>query len=264
MSLVTTFGTDPESCREFGYGLGTPGGILVLRYLSAGRLEFGESRQDFLHQLYWSPDGSLTAQHGSSTSFAGSTEAVWAQRAVTHAVHAPERQLVFRVCLREVPPALTGLRFGAVSISPEAGRLITELATPGYAEADALAARSRIMTGLGTTVRDLTGPHTEGPGFALRVARELAQDPRDPTQLDEWATRLHISPKTLQRDFHREFGKSFTVWRTHLRLRAAQVLLDTHPVAEVAHRVGYSSPSAFIAAFTRAYGNTPGRHSLRR
>ncbi|WP_020388432.1 helix-turn-helix transcriptional regulator [Kribbella catacumbae] len=258
---MTVFGTDPESCREFGYGLGTPGGILVLRCVSAGRLEFGESRQDFLHQLYWSPDGPLSARHGSATSFAGSSEAVWVQRAVTHAVHAPDRQLVFRVCLREVPAALTGLRFGAVAISPEAGQLVAEIATPGYAEADALAARARIMAGLGASVRDFTGLHTDGPGFALRVARELAQDPGNPTQLDEWAARFHISPKTLQRDFHREFGRSFTAWRTHLRLRAAQVLLDTHPVSEVAHRVGYSSPSAFIAAFTRTYGHTPGRHS---
>ncbi|MDT0310124.1 hypothetical protein RM780_24675 [Streptomyces sp. DSM 44917] len=30
--------------------------------------------------------------------------------------------------------------------------------------------------------------------------------------------------------------------------------------AGVAHLVGYASPSAFIAAFAREYGHTPGRH----
>ncbi|PJT49653.1 AraC family transcriptional regulator, partial [Streptomyces albidoflavus] len=47
-------------CQEYGYGLGRPEGIFVLRYQSAGPLEFGAiARQDFLHQLYWSPDGAL-------------------------------------------------------------------------------------------------------------------------------------------------------------------------------------------------------------
>jgi AraC-like DNA-binding protein len=119
------------------------------------------------------------------------------------------------------------------------------------------------MSSLGSA-RDLSAPHSDGPGWALRVARALAHDPSDPTTLDEWATRLHLSVKTLQRDFLREFGQPFTTWRTDLRLRASLVLLDTHPVTEVAHRVGYSTPSAYITAFTRHYGHTPGRHTLRR
>ncbi|WP_145808716.1 helix-turn-helix transcriptional regulator [Kribbella amoyensis] len=262
---MTAFGTDPESCQEFGYGLGTPGGILVLRYRSAGTLEFTESRQDFLHQLYWSPDGPLSVAHGTSTHFVDSTEAAWIHRAVTHSVHTAsvDRQTVYRVCLREVPPALTGVRIGIAGVSPEVADVIESLASPGIAEAVALEARGRLMAGLEPAGRDLTGSPSTGPGFALRVARALAHDPADPTTLEAWATRLHISPKTLQRDFHREFGRSFTTWRTDLRLRASLVLLDTHPVGEVAHRVGYSTPSAYIAAFTRTYGHTPGRHAVR-
>lgn len=264
-SLTAAHGTDPESCQEFGYGLGDPGGILILRYLSAGALDFGATRQDFLHQMYWSPDGPLSAQYGAGTEFVGPSEALWAHRAVTHAVHAGERQTVYRLCLRELPAALTGLRFGAVSVSEPAGRLIQAIATPGYDQSAALEARTRIMAGLGGSVRDFTGPLSDGgPGFALRVARALSHDPCDPTRLDEWAARLHISVKTLQRDFRRQFGVSFSAWRADLRLRASLVLLDTHPVGEVAHRVGYSTASAYIAAFTRTYGHTPGRHSIRR
>ena len=65
--------------------------------------------------------------------------------------------------------------------------------------------------------------------------------------------------KTLQRDFTREFGMSYSRWRTRLRLRASLALLETRPVGEVARRVGYASPSAFIAAFAQEYGYTPGR-----
>jgi AraC-like DNA-binding protein len=44
-------------------------------------------------------------------------------------------------------------------------------------------------------------------------------------------------------------------------LRASLILLDASPVAEVAHRVGYSSASAYIAAFRRTFGRTPGQVS---
>ncbi|TMZ53698.1 AraC family transcriptional regulator, partial [Klebsiella pneumoniae] len=77
---------DPEYCEEYGYGLGAPDGILVLKYRSAGGLAFGDVRDDFLHQLYWSPDGVLAALYGSSTRFAGPGEAFWAMRAVSHDV----------------------------------------------------------------------------------------------------------------------------------------------------------------------------------
>ncbi|MGW5158080.1 helix-turn-helix transcriptional regulator [Nonomuraea wenchangensis] len=82
--------------------------------------------------------------------------------------------------------------------------------------------------------------------------------------LAEWAERLHVSVKTLQRDFEREFGMPYSKVRTKLRLSTSRVLLETRPVAEVAHRVGYSSPSAFISAFTKEYGCTPGRYADRR
>ncbi|WUH97894.1 AraC family transcriptional regulator [Spirillospora sp. NBC_00431] len=250
---------DPEICEEFGYGLGDPGGILVLRYRAAGALAFGESRQDFLHQLYWSPDGPLATLHGPSVRFVGAGEAFWARRAVSHEVRAGDRQTVYRICLREVPPALDGLRAGPVPIDDEAARLIETIARRACAEPAALAARARIMAGIGAPAPFAPRAGSGGTGFALAVARSLSHDPADPTRLDEWADRLRVSVKTLQRDFVREFGMPYTRWRTRLRLRAARVLLDSHPVGTVAHQVGYASPSAFITAFTKEYGHTPGR-----
>lgn len=256
-------GTDPLWCEEYGYGLGRTGGILVLKYRAAAVLEFGQRREDFLHQLYWSPDGMLTTGYGTAVQFVGSKEAFWAHRAVSHELRAADRQTVYRVCLREVPPPLAGLRVGAVSVDAEAARLIQEIAHPGYPEREALIARTRIMAGLGVSTREFVEHHARGMGFAMAVAHALSHDPGDPARLDEWAERLHISLKTLQRDFVREFGMPYSQWRTGLRLRASRVLLETQPVTEVARRVGYASPSAFIAAFTREYGDTPGRYALR-
>ncbi|TDC46295.1 AraC family transcriptional regulator [Actinomadura sp. KC345] len=222
----------------------------------------GEGRQDFLHQIYWSPDGALALMHGSSTLFAGPGEAFWVVRAASHDVHAGDRQTVYRICLRQTPPALKGLRAGPVTIDGEAARLIETIARRGCDEAAALAARHRILAGLGAVPAPESGgppsPDVRGTGFALAVARALSHDPADPTRLDEWAERLRVSVKTLQRDFVREFGMPYTQWRTRLRLRAARVLLGSHPVTKVAHQVGYASPSAFITAFAKEYGQTPG------
>ena len=101
------------------------------------------------------------------------------------------------------------------------------------------------------------------PGFAATVARALHRDPSDTTELREWAARLHCSVKTLQRDFMREYGTSYSRWRTALRLKASQALLPRFSVAEVARRVGYATPSAFCAAFVREFGYTPGRGTPR-
>ncbi|WP_207936457.1 AraC family transcriptional regulator, partial [Actinomadura sp. KC216] len=260
MPVTRQLGNDPESCEEYGYGLGAPGGILLLKYRSSGGLTLGEGRDDFLHQLYWSPDGPLATLHGSSIRFTGTGEGFWARRAVTHEVRAGDRQTVYRICLREVPPALDGLRAGPVTIDDEATRLIETITRRTCDEPTALTARRRILTGLAAPAASPHHPSGNGTGFALAVARSLAHDPADPTRLDEWADRLRVSVKTLQRDFVREFGMPYTRWRTRLRLRAARVLLASHPVSTVAHQVGYASPSAFITAFTKEYGHTPGHH----
>jgi AraC-like DNA-binding protein len=263
-------GADPLWVEEYGYGLGPPTGILILKYISDGPLEIPESRSDFLHQLYWTPDGMLTVRHDNRTEFIGATEALWVRRGVTHEVMAARRQVVYRICLREVPGRLKQLRVAAVSADPPAQRLIAQISRPGHDEAAALDARATIMAGLGTTHRDFGGGDSartsavRSSGFARTIARTLLHEPGDQTRLDEWAQRLHTSTKTLQRDFVREFGIPYTQWRTRIRLESAVVLLETKSVTEVAHRVGYSSVPAFVTAFSREFGRTPGRYALGR
>src|ERR1043165_4943315 len=253
MRAAGHIGSDPVLCEEYGYGLGTHSGILVLVYRCDGRVDFGESREDFLHQLYWTPDGVLATVGG----FVTGREAFWARRAVTHEVTAADAQTVYRVCLRELPATLRDVRTGVVSVSPEATRLIESLTRDGVSTAEALAARERIMAGLTASTSGFVGHHAAGSGFAMTIARTLTRDPADRTQLDEWAGRLHTSVKTVQRDFEREFGMSYSRWRTVTRLRAAKALLHLHPLGPVAHQVGYDSPSAFVAAFAKEYGYTP-------
>jgi AraC-like DNA-binding protein len=67
------------------------------------------------------------------------------------------------------------------------------------------------------------------------------------------------SERPLARAFAAEAGVPFGRWRTLLRLQAALSMLAAgEPVSRVAGRVGYDTPSAFVAAFRRETGQTPG------
>jgi AraC-like DNA-binding protein len=88
----------------------------------------------------------------------------------------------------------------------------------------------------------------------------LLADPADNRPLAALGRQVGASDRTLSRLFRVDLGMTFPQWRTQVRLSHALVLLagDT-PVTAVAHRCGWSSASAFIDAFRRAFGHTPGR-----
>lgn len=73
----------------------------------------------------------------------------------------------------------------------------------------------------------------------------------------DWARQTAASERTFTRRFHAELGLSPAAWRTRARLLAAVPLLREHTVTDVAARLGYSSPAAFTAAFSRTFGIAP-------
>jgi AraC-like DNA-binding protein len=65
----------------------------------------------------------------------------------------------------------------------------------------------------------------------------------------------------VQRLFPAQTGLSFERWRARfLFLHAARLLVEGRRVSDVAEACGYRSPSAFVAAFTRLAGVTPGKY----
>jgi AraC-like DNA-binding protein/quercetin dioxygenase-like cupin family protein len=93
---------------------------------------------------------------------------------------------------------------------------------------------------------------------AIEVARGIIADPADRSTLEQWGRRAGASTRTLARLFAAETGMSFARWRTQARLRAALPLLAAGvPVATTARRVGYLTPSGFVAVFHAATGVPP-------
>ena len=67
--------------------------------------------------------------------------------------------------------------------------------------------------------------------------------------------------RTLSRLFHQQTGMSYPQWRSQARSLHAMVLLaQGESVTDTATRCGWSTTSAFIDSFRRAYGQTPGAY----
>jgi AraC-like DNA-binding protein len=97
-------------------------------------------------------------------------------------------------------------------------------------------------------------------GRLQAIAGMLRANPADERTLADFCREVGSSERTLSRLFRDEAGMSFPQWRTRFRLLRALVLLaDGTPVTSTALACGWSSPSAFIDTFRRAFGATPGR-----
>jgi len=106
-------------------------------------------------------------------------------------------------------------------------------------------------------IHDCFLPYASSPGLSS-VLEGMQAEPGDNRPLAQWAAQVHVSERTLARQFVRELGMSFGEWRQRLRFLASIEALDSaRSVQEVAFDLGYSTASAFIAMFQRQAGCTP-------
>ncbi|MFF5988565.1 AraC family transcriptional regulator [Prauserella flavalba] len=89
------------------------------------------------------------------------------------------------------------------------------------------------------------------------LCRDYLAHPEPGVTNADWARRLALSERGLVRRFRAELGTSPSAWRVRARLIAAVPLLREHAIARVAGDLGYASPAAFTAAFTRTFGVPP-------
>lgn len=102
------------------------------------------------------------------------------------------------------------------------------------------------------------------PHLLAAVNRAL-EDGDDVPPIAALACFACMSVRTFERRFRRETGLTPREWLCRARLaRAAMALASGATVTEAALGCGYASLSAFVAAFRRTFGVSPGRAALRR
>ncbi|MCW8329234.1 helix-turn-helix transcriptional regulator [Photobacterium sp. SDRW27] len=90
------------------------------------------------------------------------------------------------------------------------------------------------------------------------LVETLQISPENDLSMQQWASKLGVSSRTLTRIFLSETGMGFREWRQRLRLLHSLTLLEKgKPVTQVALDVGYTSPSAFAHAFQQCFDCSP-------
>ena len=93
----------------------------------------------------------------------------------------------------------------------------------------------------------------------VELCAEALSSPDTTIHLADWSARLGMSEKTLSRLFLKQTGLTFGKWVQRMRLQHAKAEIEAgQSVTAVALNCGYSSVSAFIAAFKKLFGHTPG------
>jgi AraC-like DNA-binding protein len=165
-----------------------------------------------------------------------------------------------------VPPPPS--RLAVVDLTPLARALVTECSQWGdeneplgaYAVAmfQALAAATWALAERPSPTSMPTGRSVEVRRALAITGERLADDPRFTDIADE----VGLASRSLARRFDDELGMT---WRAALRrlriLQAIEHLAGTHhPVTQIAMDVGYSSLSAFQAAFRDLVGRSPSEY----
>lgn len=91
-----------------------------------------------------------------------------------------------------------------------------------------------------------------------RVCDAVLANPGDHTSIEQWASHVGTSSRTLARLFMKEFGVTFTHWRQQVRIMTALPRLAMgEPVTVIALELGYETPGAFTQVFRRLMGAAP-------
>jgi len=215
-------------------------------------------------QLVWSHDGVVTVVTDVGTWVVPPHWAVWVPSWVTHDVRADAALTMHGVYVDPDHPSYPSDRCAAVAVAPLLRELIlASRDVPTLYDADG--PDGRLMAVLLDRLAALDAvpvvvPEPRDP-LLVPIAVALAADPADPRTLADWGRVLGASDRTLRRRFHDDVGTSFQRWRQQVRLLAAlRLLAAERPVRAVAWAVGYESVSAFVSAFRRTFGVTPGRY----
>lgn len=111
-------------------------------------------------------------------------------------------------------------------------------------------------------LQELSLPQQDGDGLRALVERQirLSLSGRKPS-LEEIAGALMLEPRTLQRRLKREGASVEEVLAAVRRAEAIRYIEDgKFEVKEISYLLGFSDPSAFIKAFRRWTGATPGAY----
>lgn len=215
-------------------------------------------------QLVYAASGTMRVATPQAAWLVPPTRAIWVPGGTPH-----EIEMRGAVAMRTLYLAPAGddprlMTCRALEVAPLLRELILHIVRIGMLDGDdpAHARLEGLLTDL--LAAGVTAPLVlplPADGRARAFAERLLADPGAVAPLAQLARGAGASLRTLQRLFLAETGLSLEAWRGRVRMQQAVVSLSAGAsVTEAALDAGYAGASAFIAAFKRAFGVTPGRY----
>ena len=216
------------------------------------------------HQLLFAASGAMTVTGDRTTWMIPPGRAVLIPAGVLHAI-----RMWGDVAMRSLyfPPGPSAPAFDSeacrvISVSPLLRELILRVAEL-LALDSRVTSESRLMAVL---MDELAAAHVEplllplpSDARALVAANDVLASPADDGTAGAIARRSGLSARTLERLFRAETGMTFGLGRQKARLlESMRLLAQGRSVTDAALEAGYSSVSAYIAAFKQTFGCTPG------
>jgi AraC-like DNA-binding protein len=236
---------------------------LATNYASGYRIE---PHQHPWHQFLYAASGAMTVSTQNSSWMIPTGRAVFIPAGCTHAI-----RMWGEVEMRTLylSPGLTGFEnpnCRVVEVTPLLRELV--LRTVERMGLDSRSAHDSRVIGLVEDEVKTAMERTEDSPLvlalpadaqALTLARSVLDEPSVNDSVDRLAKKHGLARRTLERRFRDETGMSFGMWRQKARLLdSIRLLAQGKSVTDAALDCGYSSVSAFIAAFKSTFGYTPG------
>lgn len=99
----------------------------------------------------------------------------------------------------------------------------------------------------------------QAPEWAAKLMERVIADPDARLKADDLRA-LGLAPEKVRRWFQAHYGMSFAAWARGVRLsQAMRALRNGESLDKVTFEHGYDSASGFRAAFSNAFGNSPGK-----
>ncbi len=214
-------------------------------------------------QLVYAASGTMRVAVPDAAWLTPPTRAIWVPGGTPHEIHMRGTVAMRTLYLAPADPDARLAACRAIEVAPLLRELILHIVRIGMLDVnDAGHARLEgllvdLLAEAETVPLQLRLPSDPR---ARAFAQRLLADPGADAGFADLARGAGASLRTLQRLFLAQTGLSLEAWRGRARMQQAVVSLSNGaPVTLAALDAGYQSPSAFIAAFKRAFGVTPAR-----
>jgi AraC-like DNA-binding protein len=246
------------SLKQYDPGLGVSISTLAYEYPPGFKVTEHAHGSD---QLIYAIQGVMEVSAGQCLWLTPPHLAVWIPAGTRHRIRMPGAVSMRTLYLRRglasgAPPVCTVLH-----VSPLLRELVVEAVRIGQ-----LRTKNHLHRALQDLIVSQLQNASPVPMFvtlprdsrALGVAQACIANQAGASSMITLCERVGVSVRTIERIFRREVGMSFEVWRRQARLmKAIELLVEGNSIKEVAARVGYRQPSAFVELFRHTLGMTP-------